>query len=151
MLKKIDKVKFILDYLEKNGWKVHRDKVFTKNGTLKKCGWNAAIAETTFTIEDNARVNNLTHSSTYGGTKNKINLYITMDYEFQVPYFSFLYVDIDEPVYCVTEERYTWTDLKTTKQIEKIIKTCVDKINDVKLKIKERSVRAKKEKLLGDF
>lgn len=150
MLKKIDKVKFTLDYLEKNGWKVHRNKVFTKNGTLKKREWNMKIAETTFTIEDNANVNNLTNSSTYGATKNKINLYITMDYEFQVPFFSYLY-EIDEPVYCVTEERYTWTDLKTTKQIEKILKTCVDKINDVKLQMKERMVITKKENLLEDF
>lgn len=150
MLKKIDKLKFTLDYLEKNGWKIHRNNVFTKNGTLKKREWNMKIAETTFTIEDNANVNNLTNSSTYGATKNKINLYITMDYEFQVPFFSYLY-EIDEPVYCVTEERYTWTDLKTTKQIEKILKTCVDKINDVKLQMKERMVRTKKENLLEDF
>lgn len=149
MLKKIDKLNFTLDYLEKNGWKIHRNKVFTKNGTLKKRGWNIEIAETTFTIEDNANINKLT-SSTYSASKNKINLYITMDYEFQVPFFSFLY-EIDEPVYCVTEERYIWADLKTTKQIEKILKTCVDKINEVKLQMKERMVRAKKENLLEDF
>ena len=150
MLKKIDKVKFILDCAEKYGLEVHRDKVFTKNGTVKR-GWNMRIAETTFSIEDNARVLNMADSSTYNGAnKMKINLCVLIDYELEVPFFSFLY-ELDEPVYCVTEERYTWADLKTTKQIEKIIKTCVDKINEVKLKIKERSVRAKKEKLLGDF
>lgn len=150
MLKKIDKLNFILEYLEKNGWEIHRNNVFTKNGTLKKREWNMKIAEITFTIEDNAHICNLTNDSTYSSSKNKINLYITMDYEFQVPFFSFLY-EIDEPVYCVTEERYIWTDLKTTKQIEKILKTCVDKINEVKLQMKERMVRAKKENLLEDF
>lgn len=149
MLKKIEKVKLLLKYLEKYGFDTSDSVILTKKGNLNRdASWyNFEVGH--------LKLNKIGDFETRSGwvfsiEGNEILFTITAGASILLPIVCHIH-NFKVPKYYINAEMFEWSELETEEDIEYIIKNCADKIEQMKKNDKEFIATQREQKIKTDF
>jgi hypothetical protein len=149
MLKKIEKVKLLLKYLEKYGFDTSGTTILTKKGNLNRdASWyNYEVGHLKLNTIGDFEIGSEMVFSIEG---HEITFTITAGYSVLLPIVCHIH-NFKVPKYFINAEMFDWSELETEDDIEYIIKNCADKIEQMKKNDKEFSVTQREQKMNKDF
>lgn len=149
MIKKIEKVKLILKYLEKYGFDTSGSVILSKKGNLNRdASWyNFEVGH----LKLNTTADFETGSEwVFSKEGHEILFTITAGANILLPIVCHIH-NFKVPKYYVNAEMFDWSELDTEEDIEYIIKNCADKIEQMKKNDKEFIAEQREQKLNKDF
>lgn len=147
---RLEKVKCLLKCAEKYGFDISKSNILTKGGNLKRdiSYYNFEIG--TFTIKniDDAFFSGSASYSDNGG--DDMIFHITAGPRVHIPFVNHLY-SLYRQKYNIYVEQFDWVDLYSEETIDNLVKTCVEKIRNVEMCIKEYRISKRKKIIEKDF
>lgn len=149
MLKKSDKVKFLLKCAEKYGFDISLTKILTKKGNVRQDAtwYDYEIGKIEFTAIGKFQYNS---PLLFSCDDNKLRFSILAGSHIRLPMVCHL-DNLEKPSYFVCENSFDWKEFDSEEKIEYIVKTCADKIEQIKLIEKQYKTAKRENSLAKDF